>query len=135
MLSYPSVLSDTSGSSLKVAALGSNASFSCHGVGDIFWLINGVPMTPYNEDYFEQRGIIIHSDMNYGQFNGGSLTVNTSMNVLASVQNNNTNISCVAAGIGQGGGTFSENATLTVAGKKLWTSGQVVLVDKEFCTL
>jgi len=60
-------------------------------------------MTPYNEDYFEQRGIIIHSDMNYGQFNGGSLTVNTSMNVLASVQNNNTNISCVAAGNWAGG--------------------------------
>jgi len=74
-------------------------------------------MAAYDENNFEQRGIIVHSDVNYGQFNGESLTVNTSMNVLASVQNNNTNISCVAAAIGQGGGTFSENATLTVAGK------------------
>jgi len=91
--------------------LGSNASFSCHGVGDIFWRFNGVPITPYNEDNFEQKGIIVNGQL---QFN---VTVNTSMNVLASVQNNNTNISCVAAAIGQGGGVFSDNATLTVAGK------------------
>jgi len=97
--------------------LGSIASFSCHGVGDIFWRINGVPVKPYNADYFKQRGVSVNSHVDYGQFNGGSLTVNTSMNVLASVQNNNTNISCVAAAIGQGGGAFSDNATLTVAGK------------------
>ena len=70
-------------------------------------------MTPYNED-LKQRGFSVNSDVDG---NGGPPAVNTSMNVLASVQNNNTNISCVAAGVEQGGGTLSENATLTVAGK------------------
>lgn len=83
-------------------------------MGDTFWLINGVPITSSNENNFKPRGFIVNSDVD---LNGGSLAVNTSVNVLASVQNNNTNISCVAAGVEQGGGTLSENATLTVAGK------------------
>ena len=98
----------------KLAALGSNASFSCHsGLGETFWLIDGVILRTEQRESFEERGFIANPDSS----NEGSQAVNKSMNVLASVENNNTIISCLALGTGPGQPHFSENATLTVAGR------------------
>ena len=97
----------------QLAPVNSTVTFFCHARGDLItWYINGDIVDYRNEGSLRQRGFTF-VDIN------SPPEVYKTMSVSASLQNNNTNITCGAT-LGQG--NRSPTANLLVAGKQLSNS-------------
>ena len=95
----------------QLAPLNSTATFFCRARGDlVIWYINGDPV-----DY-RSLGSLLQRGFTFVDINAPP-EVNKTMNVTASLQNNNTNINCGIL-IGQGQREQSATANLLVAGKQ-----------------
>jgi len=97
----------------QLAPVNSTVTFFCHARGDLItWYLNGDIVDYRNEGSLRQRGFTF-ADIN------SPPEVNKTMSVSASLQNNNTNITC---GDALGQGNRSPTANLLVAGKQLSNS-------------
>ena len=124
---FPSLTEILQGPMSQLVPLNGKATFFCRASGDlVIWYINGDPVdyrNGGNGGSLRQRGFTF-IDINVPP------EVNKTMSVTASLQNNNTNISCGSA-LRQG--EQSATASLLVAGKQSILVAGIVVMQLNEC--
>ena len=95
--------------SSKLVAENARPVFFCTAIGDLYWEVDGETISSFSLASLNERGIFFEYD--YGP--RSSNFVNSSVQVRASVENNQTVLTCIAV---TGSVSVNASATLTIAG-------------------